>query len=161
MIYSIPVSGIFLRPPTRCLAGSVDDSIVLYCATDHLKWPEKQYLRACGSSCFYMAISSRTNLSCTCVGKKYLLLMKNFQSETNLWRFTPLIGMTSKGFPRGLISYFLLFLPLEFTYHLCFRTPKGLLRMGTSTSYGCRNVILMSNKWMFLFDRSRSLLIIY
>ena len=87
--------------------------------------------------------------------------MKNFQSETNIWRFTPLIGMTSKGFPRGLISYFLLFLPLEFTYHLCFRTPKGLLRMGTSTSYGCRNVILMSNKWMFLFDRSRSLLIIY
>ena len=37
--------------------------------------------------------------------------MKNFQSETNIWRFTPLIGVKSKGFPRGLISYFLLFLP--------------------------------------------------
>ena len=60
---------------------------------------------------FYMAISFRTNLSCICEGKKYLLLMKNFQSETNIQRFTPLIGMTSKGFPQGLISYFLLFLP--------------------------------------------------
>ena len=37
--------------------------------------------------------------------------MKNLQSETNFWRFSPLNGMTSKGFPRGLISYFLLFLP--------------------------------------------------
>ena len=37
--------------------------------------------------------------------------MKNFQSETNIWQFTPLNGMTSKGVPRGLISYFLLFLP--------------------------------------------------
>ena len=37
--------------------------------------------------------------------------MKNFQSETNIWQFTPLNGMTSKGFPQGLISYFLWFLP--------------------------------------------------
>ena len=95
-----------------------------------------------------MAISSRTNLSCICVGKKYLLLMKNFRGETNIWRFTPLNGMTCKGFPPGLISYFLFFLP-GLTYDPCFSTPKGLLRMGTSNSYGCPNVTLMSNKWMF------------
>ena len=95
-----------------------------------------------------MAISSRTNLSCICAGKKYLLLMKNVRSETNIWRFTPLNGMTRV--PPGInIVFPFVSLPAGFTYDPCFRTPKGLLRMGTSNFYGCPNVILMSNKWMF------------